>query len=157
MIRQKFYPCDTCECGCGQVVKPRRRFVHGHNRVGQPGNGRPRTRTTYFERGRRREHVIIAERALGKPLPAGAHVHHVDGDKHNNDPRNLVVCQDVAYHRHLHTRQRAKASCGNADWWQCVYCRKWDAPEAMATVGTRPSVHYHRTCGNADRAKRGRS
>jgi len=29
-------------------------------------------------------HVLIAERALGKPLPKEAEVHHVDGDKTNN-------------------------------------------------------------------------
>lgn len=51
-------------------------------------------------------HIAIAENALGRKLPKGAQVHHVDGDKTNNAPSNLVVCPDFAYHALLHARQR---------------------------------------------------
>src|SRR5690242_4368171 len=50
------------------------------------------------------EHVMLAEKALGKQLPRGAQVHHVDGNKQNNAPNNLVVCEDASYHRLLHQR-----------------------------------------------------
>ena len=52
-----------------------------------------------------RVHAVRAERALGKPLPKGAVVHHVDGDKWNPNAR-LVICQDQAYHALLHKRTR---------------------------------------------------
>lgn len=59
------------------------------------------------------EHVLIAERALGHILPKGAVVHHVDHNERNNTPRNLVICQDTAYHMLLHTRERVVKAGGN--------------------------------------------
>lgn len=91
-------------------------------------------------RGRKREHVVIAERALGKPLPAGAIVHHLDEDPRNNDPTNLVICPDAAYHRLLHKRAKALAACGNANWLWCQRCKTFGPPEAMAVYG-RKAVH----------------
>jgi hypothetical protein len=56
-------------------------------------------------------HRLRAERALGKPLPSGAEVHHVDGTRDEDGP--LVICQDKAYHKLLHARMRIKAAGGN--------------------------------------------
>jgi len=55
------------------------------------------------------QHVLVAEKALGKSLPKGAVVHHVDEDKQNNDPRNLVICPNQAYHNLLHKRIRERS------------------------------------------------
>ena len=52
------------------------------------------------------EHILIAERAIGRPLPRSVPVHHVNEHKHDNRPENLVVCQDEKYHRLLHARAR---------------------------------------------------
>lgn len=57
-------------------------------------------------------HRVRAEKALGKPLPVGAQVHHPDEDKLNLNSR-LVICQDAAYHQLLHFRMRIKAAGGN--------------------------------------------
>jgi hypothetical protein len=50
------------------------------------------------------EHILVAEKALGKPLPIGSVIHHVNKDKSDNRPQNLVICQDDIYHRVLHMR-----------------------------------------------------
>ncbi|KYG11427.1 hypothetical protein BE21_57595 [Sorangium cellulosum] len=36
-------------------------------------------------------HRLVAEMLLGRPLRRGEDVHHIDGDRLNNDPRNLEV------------------------------------------------------------------
>jgi hypothetical protein len=53
------------------------------------------------------QHIILAEQALGKPLPKGAVVHHMNNNpKDNFTPFNLIVCPDQAYHLLLHKRMR---------------------------------------------------
>jgi hypothetical protein len=92
------------------------------------------------------EHRLVAERVLGRPLPAGAVIHHVNGDKQDNRGENLVICPSHAYHALLHRRQRALETCGHADWLICPYCHKYDDP-ANLYVHRRQS--RHRECFNA--------
>lgn len=53
-------------------------------------------------------HRIRAEHALGRPLPKGVEVHHVDRDPWNATAR-LVICENHAYHMFLHRRMRERA------------------------------------------------
>lgn len=59
------------------------------------------------------EHVLVAEKALGRKLPKGACVHHVDQNRRNNINSNLVICQNSAYHNLLHVRLKVLRSGGN--------------------------------------------
>lgn len=61
------------------------------------------------------EHVLVAERALGRFLPNGAEVHHADENPRHNANRNLVICQDKAYHKLLHARARVVRLGGDPD------------------------------------------
>ena len=59
------------------------------------------------QKGYVREHIFVAEKILGKPLPPKAVVHHINEDKTDNRPENLVICQDRTYHFLLHRRKKA--------------------------------------------------
>lgn len=103
-----------------------------------------------------REHVKVVELVLGKPLPAGAIVHHWDENPRNNTPSNLAVFPSEAYHKLIHRRTQAYAASGNANNQKCQYCGDWDSPAYMSSIqkSDRPSITYwHAGCRNSYRRK----
>lgn len=98
-----------------------------------------------------RAHNLIAERVLGRRLPRGAQVHHVDNDGRNNHHDNLVICPDASYHRLLHTRQAALDACGDANWRKCGICSEYGDPQEMGLykISKKPNNQpraFHKAC-----------
>lgn len=50
-----------------------------------------------------REHIFVMEKHLGKRIPQGMVVHHIDGNKQNNELDNLLLCS-VSEHNNCHAR-----------------------------------------------------
>lgn len=102
----------------------------------------------------RRVHILMAERVLGRPLPDGVHVHHVNGNTKDNSPSNLVICQDSGYHKLLHRRTDALNACGNANWMKCGFCKKYDDPKNLSVKerkvkGSIVPLVYHKDCNTS--------
>lgn len=58
-------------------------------------------RVIHVQGKRVKEHRHVMEQKLGRPLTSLEHVHHLDGDKLNNAPRNLTVVTNAG-HRGTH-------------------------------------------------------
>lgn len=162
-------PQGFCQCGCGQktnlaTITVNRlgrkkgqpmQYIAGHHLRGKSGernhgwkggtansHGYALRRNPEHPRavyGYVPEHILIAEKALGKHIELPHVVHH-------HTPDQLVVCEDHAYHLLLHKRQRAYEACGNAHWLKCKYCKQYDSPEKI-------SDHCHQACKKASRIK----
>jgi hypothetical protein len=163
-----------CHCGCGlktnlaERTQGRLGLVKGQPRRYRKGH--------HFAKGRRRpketgymtvylpdhprahgngyvlEHLLVAEKALGRPIPPEHPVHHHNGDGMDNTPGNLVLCQDQAYHMLLHQRMRALKACGNPGWLHCSLCGEYGPPETMYLY--KGNSQGHPRCQQARRRAR---
>lgn len=110
---------------------------HGYVMIHQPQHPRARKLRGYIA-----EHVLVVERALGKCLPDGAQVHHINGVRDDNRPENLVACNDLKYHMLLHSRAKALAACGHADWIKCFVCKVYGpVGEVERNARSRRATH----------------
>ena len=171
-------PMGFCQCGCGERTNLARqsstvmgykkghpyRFISGHGKRGErhhKWNGGKRIDLNGYvhivlpehpradTNGYVLEHIVIAEKALGKPLPKKAVVHHFDENPSHNQNGNLIICEDRNYHNLLHLRQNAIRACGNPNYRKCLYCKIWDDPRIMY-IRPKAEGAWHRRCHNRD-------
>jgi hypothetical protein len=91
--------------------------------------------TTYRKRNGRHEHRVIAEQMIGRPLRPGEIVHHIDGNKHNNDPSNLQIMTQ-GEHVFEHIQSDALALQWNG--------RQWSPRELASNLGISTQTIYGR-------------
>lgn len=68
-------------------------------------SGKSKTYAKYFGKA---EHRVVAEKMLGRKLKKGGVVHHVDGNKRNNNPENLMVFDSQREHAKWHADHAPK-------------------------------------------------
>lgn len=124
-----------CHCGCGKPIPERpwhkrhpSRFLHGHAQRGKRAygwkGGRRVTKRGYvliwkpdhpncMASGYMFEHRFVWEQANGRLLTRDEDVHHIDGDRQNNAPENLIALpkeQHQKEHRHRRKYRRLRES-----------------------------------------------
>lgn len=154
-----------CKCGCGNITKVASRtraergwikgehhnFVYGHSLrdpekpLADIGKGINHNGYEYTTGGEL-VHRQIVEKLLGKTLSNDVVVHHWDENRANNENRNLLVCQDGAYHKLIHQRMNAFKACGDANWRKCHICKEYDDPQEMVNYEHLNNSFFHREC-----------
>ena len=121
---------SLCACGCGQERPPLdargrpRQFKSGHHLKGKHITWIPKGELNHMWKGGRillngyvylmrkdhprsigngyvPEHVLVMEKHLGRYIPLGEDVHHINGDKQDNRIENLEVMkhdEHTTYH-----------------------------------------------------------
>lgn len=118
--------------------------MEGKKRANGAGSLRGRGRWYFTDDGRRRQRaVLIAERVLGKKLPKGAIVHHVNENPLDDRNENLVILENQGLHNIIHSRMKALSATGNPRAEPCRFCHCYELPGVLLTNGTN---HYHRVC-----------
>lgn len=103
-----------------------------------------------------REHVLIAEQKLGRQLKKEETVHHIDGNKKNNNPDNLMVFATNSDHTTYHHTGKAYEKDGvwhalhDKVTCTCAYCGK-QFERTPSQVSTQ-YVYCCRDCFNKAKA-----
>lgn len=107
-----------CSRLCVNTSRPGRISQRGYVKIAVPDHPRGKTGGYVYE------HILIAEKALGYYLELPHIVHHHDEIGWHNENTNLVICEDIAYHKLLHQRMRVIKAGGDPNTDKmCGICR----------------------------------
>jgi len=106
-----------CACGCGTSFNKYdkrnrvRLYYHGHNSTKKLENCKlTETKNGYVLRNTIYEHRYRMEKHIGRKLKGTELVHHIDGNKKNNNLENLMLLPNEkahkAFHREIYTRKK---------------------------------------------------
>lgn len=149
----------SCACGCGRIIEPKRHhkwrgtpdYCRGHN----PASVREPLKGSFIRNGYRyvwtapktyrAEHRMVMEHVLGRPLGRWEAVHHIDHDRLNNHPDNLVVltyAEHVREHgarpgndRRRHIHKHYDCECGESRGLSPGWTEKNEAQRATLRRG----------------------
>lgn len=80
-------------------------YINGYPVVYAPAH--PRAKSNGYVR----EHILVAEKHLGRPLKDGEVVHHINENKKDCRPENLMVFQSQSDHMRYHWMMRNPDKC----------------------------------------------
>lgn len=118
-LRKQEGPCGAL--GCGKIIEKGAFCTKHYNQwvktgspyrtIAEPGTWQKNVINGYvsgtIDGERVYEHRFLAEKALGRPLPEKAEIHHMNGNKADNHSYlNLIICPDRAYHMLLEKRTK---------------------------------------------------
>jgi len=114
--RKKTNFCRNCYSKCTQGGIKRPQFTkensarwNGGEYISSDGYKMVKCENEFHPSGRqkyKREHILVIEKIIGRELKTqrghmGEQVHHIDGDKLNNSPDNLLLCKDTREHKQV--------------------------------------------------------